>query len=177
MPDWTTIHQTHVQPVLEAHAALVPGFIWALAGVAVLVGIALLALLPFPRNLTGLGPLLLVGFGAWAVAGNKRAVENGDVVVRHGVVTDKRVEKFLTTNTTNGASEARLVYVIEVDRTERGILTDQGTALVEEAEHERLTTSATLHGELLVGDELWGISLPTAPDFVHWRIVDGDVRD
>lgn len=171
MPDWTALHQARVQPVLQSHAAPIPAVVWAVADAAALVGVALLILLSYPRNLLGLIPLLLVGFGAWAVAGNRQAVRTGEVVVRRGTVTALRVEQRLSTNTTNGATEARPVHVVEVDTTARGVLTEAGATLQDHAAHERLTTSAAIHAPLSPGDELLGISLPTAPQHVHWRVV------
>ena len=174
--DWSHIYRAEVVPVLSAHTAPTPMPVLIIAGAAILAGVVLLLLVPWPRNLVGLAPLLMVAFGAWAMRGNRRAAQQDPAQVRVGTVAALRIEKILTSNTTNGASEAREVHVLELTLQEAGTLDAEGAHLTATSEQVRLTTSPTIYRSLSVGDALTGVSMPTAPAFVHLRVgEDGQI--
>ncbi len=169
-PDWPKLYADEVAPILAAWAAPTPPRIRALALAALLVGLAVLLLAPWPAALAGLAPLLLVAFGAWAIGDNRRAARRGVVLVRTGTVETLRVERVLTDSTTTGATEAREVHVLTLTVAEEGTLSASGVTLRAGSGSVRLTTSAELHRDLSVGMALVAVSLPTAPAHVHLRV-------
>lgn len=169
--DWAAFFEREVAPILANFAAPVPLAIWAVAGVAVIAGLATFAFVSFPRNLAGFIPIGMVAFGVVMVLQGRNAVETGTVQVREVVVKSMRVEKTVSDSTTTGY-KTRLSYILEVELAKAGPLTAEGLTLQDAEGSLRLATSETIYEGISEGDALVGVSLPTAPNYVHFRVLD-----
>lgn len=169
--DWAAFFEREVTPILANFTAPVPLAIWALAGVAVIAGLATFALVSFPRNLAGFIPIGMVVFGAVNVLQGRNAAETGTSQVREGIVKSMRVEKTVSDSTSTGYT-TRYSYILEVELAKAGPLTAEGLTLQDAEGPVRLTTTETIYESLSEGDELVGVSLPTGTHFVHFRVLD-----